>query len=152
MTYTTTDARQQMLDMLGAAIEEIGRALAQLGEAYERLDEQTAEELERELFRPVQLAYGRSKRIHAEFARRHHLPGRTFPPAVPGAPSMGAKELLDSAVHAAGKADEALATLQDSMLPVEVGDPELRAGLGEVRNLLDGLRPRAGQLVRTLGR
>jgi hypothetical protein len=38
------------------------------------------------------------------------------------------------------------------MLPVEVGDPELRAGLAEVRELLGGLRARARELVRTLGR
>ena len=38
------------------------------------------------------------------------------------------------------------------MLPVEVGDPELRAGLEEVRELLSALPGRARQLVRTLGR
>ena len=60
--------------------------------------------------------------------------------------------LLDSAVEAVAKADSALATLQDSMLPVEVGDAELRAGLEEVRRLLGDLRGRARELVRTLGR
>ena len=38
------------------------------------------------------------------------------------------------------------------MLPVEVGDRELRAGIAEVRELLGGLRGRARELVRTLGR
>jgi hypothetical protein len=38
------------------------------------------------------------------------------------------------------------------MLPVEVGDPELRAGLGEVRSLLDSVGGRARGLMRTLGR
>ena len=38
------------------------------------------------------------------------------------------------------------------MLPVEVGDAELRAGLMDVRELLGGLRERARELVRTLGR
>jgi hypothetical protein len=45
-----------------------------------------------------------------------------------------------------------LATLQDSMLPVEVGDPELRADLEQVRSLLQGLGARAQQIMRTFGR
>jgi len=78
MAYTTADARQQLLDGLARAIDEIASALASLGEAYEQLDEQKADELEQELFRPVQMAYGRAKRSHAEFARRHGLPARPF--------------------------------------------------------------------------
>jgi hypothetical protein len=38
------------------------------------------------------------------------------------------------------------------MLPVEVGDAELRSGLAEVRELLGDLRARSRELVRTLGR
>jgi hypothetical protein len=38
------------------------------------------------------------------------------------------------------------------MLPVEVGDPQLRAGLAAVRELIGGLRAQARELVRTLGR
>src|ERR1700730_15151026 len=76
MAYTTADARQQLLDTLAEAIDQIAVALASLGEAYEQLDEQKAETLEQELFRPVQTAYGRAKRTHAEFARRHGLPAR----------------------------------------------------------------------------
>jgi hypothetical protein len=45
-----------------------------------------------------------------------------------------------------------LAALQDSMLPVEVGDPPLRAGLEDVRRLIGELRGRSRELVRTLGR
>ena len=101
---------------------------------------------------PVQAAYGRAQRTHAEFAERHGLPGRDFLPASAGAPSMGVKALLDSAVEAAAGADGALSALQDSMLPVEVGDAELRAGLEAVRMLLGDLRGRARELVRTLGR
>ena len=76
MPYTTAEARQQLLDALAQATDEIGLALALLGEAYDRLDEHAAERLERELFRPVQIAYGRAQRTHAEFAQRHGLPGR----------------------------------------------------------------------------
>jgi hypothetical protein len=152
MTYTNAQARQQLLDAIAVAIEEISFALASLGEAYEQLDEQSAERLEEELFKPVQSAYGRAQRTYTEFAARHELPGQTFGPGPSGAPSHGVKGFLDSAVDAVVRADGTLATLQDSMLPVEVGDPELRGGLEEVRTLLGGLPGRARQFVRTLGR
>lgn len=152
MTYTTAQAREQLLDTVAEATDAIGLALAELGEAYEQLDEQTAETLERELFRPLQRAYGRAKRTCASFADRHGLNGRAFQSVAPGAPSRGVKGLLDRAVEYAAKADSLLATLQDSMLPVEVGDGELRAGLEEVRMLIAGLPGRAHQLVRTFGR
>ena len=38
------------------------------------------------------------------------------------------------------------------MLPVEVGDPELRAGLAEVRELVGDLGARAREFMRTFGR
>jgi hypothetical protein len=152
MVQTTVEARQQMLDTLAEATDEIGFALASLGAAYEQLDVSHADELEAELFRPVQLAYGRARRTHTAFAERYGLPTRTFSPAAEGAPSHGVRGFLDMAVEAVDNADDTLAELQDSMLPVEVGDAELRAGLAEVRELVGALRGRARELVRTLGR
>jgi hypothetical protein len=152
MTYTTAEARQQVLDTLAAAADEIAVALALLSEAYEHLDEYAAERLEKELFQPIQAAYGRAKRIHASFAERHELPAHTFQSPSPVAPSNDTKGLIDAAVEAAGRADGVLIALQDSMLPVEVGDAELRTGLAEVRELVGGVRSRARELVRTLGR
>lgn len=152
MTYTTAQARQQLLETLADATDEMGYALVSLGEVYELLDEHTADTLERELFLPVQMAYGRAQRVHAEFAGRHDLPTRVFERASPGAPSHGVRGLLDNALDAVERADHALATLQDSMLPIEVGDADLRAGLEEVRRLLGDLRGRARELVRTFGR
>jgi hypothetical protein len=152
VAYTTADARQQLLDTLAKAAEGLGEALAALTEAYEQLDENTADALEAELFRPVQSAYGRARRTHADFAERYGLPGRSFEPPPPGAPSRGVKGFLERAVAAVESADGTLATLQDSMLPVEVGDPELRAGIEEVRTLLDHTRSRSRELLRTLGR
>ncbi len=152
MTYTTAEARQQVLDVLAVAADELDSALALLGEAYEHLDEHAADVLEAELFRGVQLAYGRVKRTYNEFASRSELPGRTFESAPAVAPSNSAKELIEAAVELAGKADSALIELQDSMLPVEVGDVELRAGIAAVRELVGGLRGRAREVVRTLGR
>jgi hypothetical protein len=152
MMQTTAEARQQLLDSLAEATEEIGFALVSLSAAYEQLDEARADELEEKLFRPVQLAYGRSKRAHAEFAGRHALASRTFEPPSPGLPSTGAKGFIDNAVVAVGNADTALAELQDSLLPIDVGDPELRALLAELRELVGGTARRARELVRTIGR
>jgi hypothetical protein len=141
-----------MLDTLGDATDEIAVALAALGAAYEQLGTAPADRLEEELFQPVQAAYGRARRTHSGFAERQSLPGRTFEPANPGLPSTGARGFIDSAVDAAAEADAILADLQDSMMPVEVGDAELRAGLAEVRELLGDVRARAREFVRTLGR
>jgi hypothetical protein len=49
-------------------------------------------------------------------------------------------------------ADSVLARLQDSMMPVEVGDEQLRAGLAEVRRLLSALGEGARRFVSLLGR
>lgn len=152
MAITTAEARGQILDALAGATDQLALALACLGEAYEQLDERSADQLEEELFGPVQLAYGRAKRTHAEFAARHALPTRQFAPASPGIASQGAKAFVDRAVEAAGAAAHAIAELQDSMLPVEVGDVELRAGLAELRELIEPLPARARELLRVLGR
>jgi hypothetical protein len=152
MAYNTADARRGLLDTVATAIEELALALASLGEAYEQLDELSAERLEEQLFRPVQLAYGRARRTHAAFAERYSLPGRTFEPADPVAPSGGVKGFLDATLQHVERADAVLTELQDSMLPIEVGDAQLRDGLREVRELLGDLRERERTFVRTLGR
>jgi hypothetical protein len=152
MAQTTVEARQQLLDTLAEATDTIGVALASLGAAYEQLDEYHAGELEEELFRPVQLAYGRARRTHAEFAGRHGLTSRNFEPPSAGLPSTGAKAFIDNAVVAVGRADSTLAQLQDSLLPIEVGDAQMRAALAELRQLLGGLAERAREIVRTIGR
>ncbi len=152
MAYTDAQARQELLDTVASAIDELAAALAALGAAYELLDDRSADELEEQLFRPVQVAYGRAKRTHTGFASRHSLPERAFAAGRAGAPSTGAKGFVSSAVSSTGSADAILSTLQDSMLPVEVGDRELRAGLGEVRELIAPLSGRAREVVRTLGR
>jgi hypothetical protein len=141
MSYTTAEGREQILGDLAVAIEQIADALACLGEAYEQLDDQHADELEEQLFRPVQGAYGRAKRTYSEFASRSQLRART-----------SVQDLIERAADAAYDADQSIADLQDSMLPVEVGDPELRAGLSHVRETLSTVPPRARGLVRTVGR
>src|SRR5437667_4215 len=122
VAYIAGEARQELLDTLGDAIDKIADALAALGGAYEQLTTLPADRLEEELFRPVQAAYGRAKRTHAGFAQRQALPGRRFTPANPGLPSTGIRGFVDSAVVSVAEADAVLAELQDSMMPVEVGD------------------------------
>ena len=152
MAYIAAEARQELLDTLGEATDDIAAALATLADAYEQLGTAPADRLEEELFAPVQAAYGRAKGSYVGFARRHGLPDRTFSPTPPGLPSTGARGFVDAAVASVGEADAVLAELQDSMMPVEVGDPELRAGLAEVRELAGELPGRARELLRVLGR
>jgi hypothetical protein len=152
VTYTTADARQQLLDTIAEAADRLGAALAALSELYERLDESSADTVEETLFRPVQIAYGRAQRAHAGFAERQRLQTRAFTAAPAPAPSHGVKGFIEDAVSAIGEADALLANLQDSMLPVEVGDRELRGELEGVRTLIGGLGTRARELERRLGR
>lgn len=152
MSYSAAQGRQQILDALAGAAEQIGAALAELSEAYEHLDEHAAERLEEELFQPVRSAYGLAQRAHRAFAQRSGLEGGDFSTPAQVAPSSSPKALIERAVEMAGKADGALAGLQDSMLPVEVGDAELRSSLSQTRQLLAGVSPRGRELVRTLGR
>lgn len=154
MTYTSDEGRRELLDATAEAAESIGIALAAVGEAYELVDDDTADRLESALFGPLQGAYGRAKRGNAEFAARCQWPPPTFaaaePPQVP--PSAGAVGFVEAAVESAQHADDILSELQDSMLPVEVGDPELRASIADVRTRLDVVPGAAQELLRTLGR
>jgi hypothetical protein len=152
MAYDSAQARRDLLDEVGDATDQLGAALAALTEAFEGLDDYNAELLEEQLFRPVQMAYGRARRTHSEFAGRHGLPNRSFAPAIPGHPSQGARGFIDGAVTAVVRADATISQLQDSMRPVEVGDAELRAGLSEVRRLIADVPRRASELLRGLGR
>ena len=150
MAYNAADARQQILDRTAEATEHVGVALASLGAAYELLDEAMADRLENELFRPVQLAFGRAKRVHEGFAARTNMAASTFAQAAPG--HLDARAHIDRAVAEVRAADDTLADLQDSMLPVEVGDPELRAAIADVREHLGGVARNARELTRVLGR
>jgi len=152
MAYSAGEARGQLLQDVAAATDQLALALASLGEAYEELDEQTADELEEQLFRPVRSAYGRLRRTHAEFAARHSLPGRAFEPSSGGMHSADPRVYVERAVEAIEQADRVLAELQDSMLPVEVGDRELRTGLSQAREMIAELPARARRLMRTQGR
>jgi hypothetical protein len=152
MAYTTSEARQELLDTVAQAANELGFASACLAEAYEQVDEHSGDRLEEECFRPVQMAYGRAKRTHSEFARRHGLQAAAFEQQPVGLASQGAAVFVARAVEAVGSADRNLAGLQDSMLPVEAGDEELRAGLKAVREPLAGLPGKAREFLRGLGR
>ena len=98
MAYTTAEARQELLDTVARAANELGLASACLAEAYERLDEDSGDRLEEHCFRPVQIAYGRAKRVHTEFAGRHRLQAAVFEQQPTGLPSQGAAEQPDEFV------------------------------------------------------
>lgn len=152
MSYTTAEGRQQILDELATATDRLALSLACVGAAYDLLDEQSGDRLEEALFRPVQHAYGTAQRTYTGFAERVGLPARTFEEPSAGAASQGARTFIERAMDQAAEAAHVIAELQDGMLPVEVGDAELRAGLAAVRERVEGLRGDARDFTRSLGR
>jgi hypothetical protein len=153
MAYTSEKGRRQLLDDVIDAAADLARSLACLSEAYEALDEQTADRLEEQMFRPVQAAYGRARRTHTEFAGRYRLDdARATTTAPDGIAVLDPRGYIERAVEAVEAADQRIAKLQDSMLPVDVGDTEVRAGLSETRALIAEVPVRGRQILRMLGR
>lgn len=152
MAYTTAEGRERILRDLAAAVRQLEIAMAYLGEAYEQLDTDTADRLEEQLFAPTQAGYARARRTYAEFVKRHHLPDAGPADRANVPQPHGARALIEGAVDATNQADHWIGELQDSMLPIEVGDPELRAGLSGTRALVAPLAHLAHELIRTLGR
>jgi hypothetical protein len=152
MAMSTLEARGQILEDLAAALDQIGLALACLSEAFEQLAVDVADRLEADLYLPVQKAFGRGKRTHTQFAERHGLPTDVFEAPSRGVSSQGVKALVERTATATADADRRIAELQDSMLPIEAGDAELRTGLSEVRELLGEVPGAARQFLRILGR
>jgi hypothetical protein len=152
MSFTVAEGRQEILDRLAGAIAMLATAVATLSVAYERLDEQRSDELEAQLFRPVQLAYGRAQRTYNEFADRSGFERVAAADGSAGPEHQGAIALIGRAAESVEDADRTIADLQDSMLPVEVGDQELRAGLSETRSLLGQVPALSQRFVRTVGR
>lgn len=152
MSYTSAEGHRELLEATAEAADAIGVALAALGEAYELVDDDTADRLEAELFGPAQAAYGRMKRGHADFAARCGVAASAFGVAEPGAHEAAPAGYVERAIEAAQHADDILSELQDSLLPVEVGDPELRAAIADVRMRLGEVPAHGHELLRTLGR
>ena len=131
MTYSTAEARHTLLDTVAEAADDLALGARRTSERPTSCwTSSTADRLEAELFRPAQIAYGRAQSAHAEFAKRHGIA-----PAVPSdrrrrGSSRPAREARSTAPSTrSASADARLADLQDSMLPVEVGDPPLRGAL-----------------------
>jgi hypothetical protein len=152
VAITTVAAREQILDEIAGATVQIGFAVGCLGAAYEVLDEATADRLETELFRPAQRALARAKRASSSFAGRYGLTAPSREAPSPGLASQGVRVFVERAITAATEASRRIAELQDSMLPIEAGDAELRAALAETRELVDGLPSPARAFLNTLGR
>jgi hypothetical protein len=152
MSYTTQEGRDRILRDLSEATGQIELALSYLTDAYELVDEGVADRLESELFAPVQAAFALARRTRSEFTRRYSLADADSDATHAGARPHQARGLIEGAAEAIEQADHWIAELQDSMLPVEVGDPELRAGLSETREVMATMPAHARELVRTLGR
>jgi hypothetical protein len=152
MTYTNIEGREQLLETLAVATDQIAEALGSVSAAHEELDDMNADRLEETVFAPIQRAYGLAKRTYTEFASRHDLPGRTFDQPQSGPSPASARELIDAASESAGAAEAALTSLQDERALIEVGDVELRAGLASVREAIGDVPKRADALLSTLGR
>jgi len=152
VAITAQEARERILEELAVAVDRAALAVACLGAAYEQLSVTSADRLEAELYRPVQKAFGRAKRTYVQFAERTGSIPREFEAPSAGRPSQGVKAFVEGAVGAAADADRAIAELQDSMLPIESGDAELRVGLAEARESLEGVPVAAREFLRTLGR
>jgi hypothetical protein len=152
MAYTSESARRQLLDELGQAVEQLAMAIDALGQGYEAADERTADQLEEALFRPVQSAYARARRTRGGFAERHGLTLEPLAPTPAGTPSADPRMHLERASEATQRADAIISEMQDSMLPVEVGDREFRDGLSEVRELIAPVPGQARQFLRMIGR
>jgi hypothetical protein len=152
MAYTNLEGREGLLEALAESAEQVGAALEYLGAAHERLDDQSAERLEEQIFGSAQRAYAGARKAYTGFASRHGLNGRSFDqPSVPPG-SLKAAELIEMAASEAEGADDMLAGLQDDQRLVEVGDVELRTGVAEVRQAIGPVPVRAREMLRTLGR
>jgi hypothetical protein len=152
VTYDTAEARRELLQAVADATGHLGMALGWLTLAYERLDDATADELEEQLFGPVQKAYGRARRAHDGFAERFAISHDPIEIGEPHAGNRPAREMISHGVDECSHADALLSELQDSMRPVEVGDAQLRAGLTEVRAGIGHVRANARALLGHLGR
>ena len=130
----------------------IGRALTALGAAYEQLDEATGDRLEEELFRPVQVAFGRARRTDTGFAERHGLDPRLRRADRPACPRRASAGFVERAQDAAAEADDDPVRAPGLDAPVEFGDAELRAGLADVREHLADVSTRSRELIRIFGR
>jgi hypothetical protein len=151
MSYTTAEGRERILTDLAQAAAQLELALSYLSDAYELVDVNLADRLEEQLFSPLQASFARARRTHSEFARRTGV-ATSGDGLGAGHRPHDARGLIEGAADAIEQADHWIAELQDSMLPVEVGDPELRAGLSDTRSLMAPVPGRARDLVRTLGR
>ena len=152
MAYTNLEGREGLLEALAESAEQVGASLEYLGAAHERLDDQSADRLEEQIFGSAQRAYAGARKAYTGFASRHGLATRSFDqPAVPPG-SLKAAELIEMAATEAEGADDMLAGLQDDQRLVEVGDVELRSGVAEVRQAIGGVPVQAREMLRTLGR
>jgi hypothetical protein len=151
VSYTNDSGRRQILEDAAAAVGALSYGIAVLTEIYEQLDDPSADRLEALVFKPLQSGYGLLRRTLTEFATRYGMRSPAFPDpsqALPTDPRAALEHVADAAVQA----DEMLSELQDTLLPVEVGDAELRAGLSGTRTAIASVPGQCAELIRLFGR
>ena len=153
MTYDTGEARRALVEELLGAAGDIATAIAYAIAAYDQLDDTSGGRLEEQVFAPLQKALGTLRRAAGGFAARHGDPATSpgSPPAEPH-PSQGVAALLESCAAAVRAADEHLGSLQDSLVLIDLGDADLRAGVSDTRRRLGEVPAALRAFVRTLGR
>ena len=152
MAYTNAQAREQLLAELAAAADEVGLALACLGEATSSSTRPPPSASRTSCSARSRRPTGRRSAPTPNSPAGTGLPEHEFEAARPQVREHDASAIMERAAAAVSRADLALATLQDSMLPVDVGDPPLRAGLEQVRMALADTSRRTREITRTLGR
>jgi hypothetical protein len=153
MTYTSHEGRERILRESGEAAAALLGSIEALGAAYEALDDNAAQDLESRLYDPVGRAAKTLLATAAAFAQRCDEPfERPVAKHFAGGREDGPRQYVDAAVALVGEADALLAELQDSLLPIEVGDAPLREGLAATRRTVASLPQAARELERTLGR
>ena len=126
--------------------------MTSLGDAYEWLDEQTADRMEDEIFRPAQAAYGRAQRTHAAFSERHELTRSHFDEAGHTGHPGDARGAIERAAASLTEADAILATFRIRCCRSTSAIRSCAPGSRAVRELIAPLPHQARQLLRMLGR
>lgn len=152
MGITGAEARQEIVDELGAAIAQLTLATNAIGEAFELVSVTAQDRLEEMLFMPAQKGLGRIKRAQKGFAEANGLDASEQPVPSAGPPSQGARGFVEKAAEGARQAEYHLSDLQDSTYWIEFGDAELRAAVAEARERIGTVPGAATEFLRTLGR
>ena len=153
MTYTSDEGRRELLGATAEAADTIGVALAALGAAYELVDDDTARSAGVGAVRAGAGGVRAGEAGHARVRGAARAAASAFAVADAGR-AFGAARAATSSRRSRRSSTPTTSSpsCRTRCCPVEVGDPELRAALADVRTRLGEVPVRAAELLRTLGR